>query len=128
MPQELPEAMTQFNEDDEASLRSLRRQRDHEMYAELKALQRENQNYTLTITVMEIAITDLRKDFEGAIAALRKDFELYVALSREAVATAQAVANAGGVGRTVVYSVIAVTAAIGGIATLFELIKRWHPS
>ena len=99
---------------EEESLRNMRRQRDREMYDEIKFLKEENNHYALTITVLEISIKELRKDFEN-----------YVMVSREALATAQVVANAGFVGKSVVYLVISVTAAIGGIATVLELIRRW---
>lgn len=106
------------------SLRHMRRQRDAEMRDEIKMLRDENKDYLTTILQLEAAINSSRKDFEHSISEIRKDFESYVNQSKNALGAAQTVADAGFIGRNVIYAIVAITAAFGGVMAVVEYFKK----
>jgi uncharacterized protein YlxW (UPF0749 family) len=109
---------------DDDSYRHLRRQRDSEMRDEIKTLREENKDYLTTILQLEAAIDSSRKDFEHSISEIRKDFETYVNQSKTALGAAQTVADAGFIGRNVIYAIVAITAAFGGVMAVIEYFKK----
>jgi hypothetical protein len=106
------------------SLRHMRRQRDAEMRDEIKTLREENKDYLTTILQLESAINSSRKDFEHSLSEIRKDFESYVNQSKIALSAAQTVADAGFIGRNVIYAIVAITAAFGGVMAVIEHFKK----
>lgn len=117
---------------DEQSLRQLRRALDSEMRDELKTLREKNSNYLQIINDLKTELYDIRNEnelkdnqFENDLVALRKEFEGYVSRSHIALDAAQTVANAGFIGRNVIYAIVSITAAIGGIVAVSELFKKW---
>jgi hypothetical protein len=121
---------TRDTEDD--SLRHMRRQRDKETYAELTALRETNTEHLKTIHSLTIEIEMLRSEHEvdrvkqdNEVKLLRSEFESYVNRTEQAIVAAQTVANAGFIGKNVIYAIVSITAAIGGVVAVSELIKKW---
>lgn len=121
---------TRDTEDD--SLRHMRRQRDKETYAELTALRETNTEHLKTIHSLTIEIEMLRSEHEvdrvkqdNEVKLLRSEFESYVNRTEQAIVAAQTVANAGCIGKNVIYAIVSITAAIGGVVAVSELIKKW---
>lgn len=121
---------TRDAEDD--SLRHMRRQRDKETYAELTALRETNTEQLKTISNLTVEIEMLRSEHEvdrvkqdNEVKLLRSEFESYVNRTEQAIIAAQTVANAGFIGKNVIYAIVSITAAIGGVVAVSELIKKW---
>lgn len=117
---------------DDDSLRHLRRMRDDETHAELITLRSINTEQLKTISNLTLEIEVMRSEHEvdrvqqaNEIKSLRHEFESYVNRNEQALTTAQTVANAGFIGRNVIYALISITAAIGGVVAVVELIKKW---
>jgi DNA gyrase/topoisomerase IV subunit A len=110
---------------DDESTRNLRRQIDRETRIEIKELRKENKNYLATILQLEAAIDANRKDFEHSISEIRKDFETFVNQSKVALNAAQTVADAGFIGRNVIYGLAGLFAAFGGAVAAWNVISEY---
>lgn len=112
-------------DESEESLRNLRRSLDKDMRNELKDLRDKNTAYTVSIVKLESEISEIKSHFEHEMEMIRKEFSGYVEDSKQALFAAQTVAQAGLVGRNFIYFIVSVTAAIGGLVAVWELIKKW---
>lgn len=127
-----PEGGRYTRDEDDESLRHMRRQRDKETHAELTALRATNTEQLKTISNLTVEIEMLRSEHEvdrvkqaNEVKLLRGEFESYVNRTEQAIEAAQTVANAGFIGKNVIYAIVSITAAIGGVVAVSELIKKW---
>lgn len=86
---------------------SLRREVDRKTREEVERLRDENSDYRLKLSALEMRFASFLQENEEALIAARR------------------IAQAGVIGKSVVVIIISVTAAIGGVVSVMEMVKKW---
>lgn len=93
---------------------SLRREVDRKTREEVERLRDENSDYRMKLSALEMRF-----------ASLEMRFASFLQENEEALIAARRIAQAGVIGKSVVVIIISVTAAIGGVVSVMEMVKKW---